>query len=338
MPSTTYKCPACGGGLVYNPEILKFSCDYCGSTFEEKQLTDKLQDQSDAVEHSVIYSCPSCGAEIVTDETTAATFCYYCHNPVVLSGRLSGEFHPDFVLPFTVSKEAAKTAFLNWIGKKRYVPKRFYDEENLEKITGVYYPYWLANYQLAGSFDGEGTVVNSVVTPMETIVTTKHYDVGRQGTLEFTDIERSALQKADRKLADGVHPYNLTQMKEFSETYLSGFQAEKRDIDNTELHESVEAELKQYARPMLTRDLSYSSLNGNVSTTVRKAEFKYALLPAWVITYHNQAGQIFYYSMNGQTQATCGVLPLDKGKLLRDCALLALSIAAVLCAGGYFLW
>ncbi|HZW50061.1 MAG TPA: TFIIB-type zinc ribbon-containing protein [Bacillota bacterium] len=338
MSSTTYKCPDCGSGLVYNPEILKFSCDYCGSVFEEKQLTDKLQDQSDAVEHSVIYSCPSCGAEVVTDETTAATFCYYCHNPVVLSGRLSGEFHPDFVLPFTVSKEAAKTAFLNWIGKKRYVPKQFYDAENIETITGVYYPYWLANYQLAGSFDGEGTNVNSVVTPMETIVTTKHYDVGRQGTLEFADIERSALQKADRKLADGVHPYNLTEMKAFSETYLSGFQAEKRDIDNTELHESVESELKQYARPMLTRDLSYSSLNGTVTTAVRKAEFKYALLPAWVITYNNQAGRIFYFSMNGQTRATCGILPLDNGKLLRDCALLAFSIAALLCAGGYFLW
>ena len=46
---------------------------------------------------AVLYTCPSCGAEIVTDSTTAATFCYYCHNPVVLSGRVSGEFLPDLV-------------------------------------------------------------------------------------------------------------------------------------------------------------------------------------------------------------------------------------------------
>ena len=30
----------------------------------------------------------------------AATYCYYCHNPVVLAGRLSGEFYQKMSLPF----------------------------------------------------------------------------------------------------------------------------------------------------------------------------------------------------------------------------------------------
>ena len=33
-----------------------------------------------------------------------ATYCYYCHNPVVLSGRLGGDFLPNKVLPFAVEK------------------------------------------------------------------------------------------------------------------------------------------------------------------------------------------------------------------------------------------
>ena len=43
-----------------------------------------------AVGYSAMFFAACCGAEVVTDATTAATFCYYCHNPVVLSGKLSG--------------------------------------------------------------------------------------------------------------------------------------------------------------------------------------------------------------------------------------------------------
>ena len=61
---------------------------------------------------AMLYTCPSCGAEIVTDATTAATFCYYCHNPVVLSGRLTGTYQPDLRSP---SKSIGS-------GRRRYFP------------------------------------------------------------------------------------------------------------------------------------------------------------------------------------------------------------------------
>ena len=59
------------------------------------QISDMAQSgragSTDQKEDALVYICPSCGAEVVTDATTAATFCYYCHNPVVLSGKLSGD-------------------------------------------------------------------------------------------------------------------------------------------------------------------------------------------------------------------------------------------------------
>ena len=60
---------------------------------------------------AMLYTCPSCGAEIVTDATTAATFCYYCHNPVVLSGRLTGTYQPDFAIPFQIDRKRAQEVF-----------------------------------------------------------------------------------------------------------------------------------------------------------------------------------------------------------------------------------
>ena len=64
-----------------------------------------------------LFLCPNCGAEIVTDATTAATYCYFCHNPVVLSGRLSGEFLPNKVLPFAIEKKKQPLNF--WNGHKK---------------------------------------------------------------------------------------------------------------------------------------------------------------------------------------------------------------------------
>ena len=79
----------------------------------------------------------------MTDTTTAATYCFYCHNPVVLSGRLSGEYMPDFVLPFKISKEQAIEKFLSFARKKRFIPKDFFEKNQVQKMTGVYFPYWI---------------------------------------------------------------------------------------------------------------------------------------------------------------------------------------------------
>ena len=45
-----------------------------------------------------LYTCQNCGAQIIAEAETSATFCYYCHAPVVLAGRLTGEYKPAHVL------------------------------------------------------------------------------------------------------------------------------------------------------------------------------------------------------------------------------------------------
>ena len=118
MSVLTYKCPNCGGYLVFEPETQHYTCPYCLSDFAQTELdtaTSESEDMQDTEENTqeqegqvLVYTCPSCGAEIATDTTTAATFCYYCHNPIVLSGRLSGEQMPSLIIPFQISKEEAK--------------------------------------------------------------------------------------------------------------------------------------------------------------------------------------------------------------------------------------
>ena len=132
MEIQSYKCPNCGGGLVFDPKTQKFKCEYCLSAFTEETLkemeevarkseeaskpggmpeAEKIESQKQAESKMVLYTCPSCGAEIVAQETTASTYCCYCHNPVVLSGSLDGKYRPDGLIPFEIDKKKAKEIF-----------------------------------------------------------------------------------------------------------------------------------------------------------------------------------------------------------------------------------
>ena len=131
--SISYKCPNCGGELVYAPEKGGFHCPYCSSDFTEEKIKalyeqreeteaakgQAAEEKAAARDELVQYNCPNCGAVIVTEESTAATFCYYCHNPVVLVGRLSGAEQPQYVLPFAIDRKKALDIFGAWIKKKK---------------------------------------------------------------------------------------------------------------------------------------------------------------------------------------------------------------------------
>lgn len=188
MAVISLKCPNCDGELIFDPSTKKYKCEYCTSLFTQEELdamnqmgTEEEQaeetpakgqqketaEQEESVQEAAVYQCPNCGAEIVTDATTAASFCYYCHNPVVLGGRLSGEYLPDRIIPFSVTKEAALKGFEGYIGKKKFVPRAFFSKKQVESMSGVYFPYWTYDTQMKGSMQAEAamSVYGAPATP-----------------------------------------------------------------------------------------------------------------------------------------------------------------------------
>lgn len=350
MEVITHKCPNCGGALTFDPADQKFHCPYClsifteaeVSEFEAKQKAAQMQadsttgaesadtsaetttatdtDTTTTAEAMDLYLCPSCGAEIVTDATTAATFCYYCHNPVVLQGRLSGKFLPDKVLPFAVTKEEAVSKFLDWSQKKWFVPKAFFNADQVEKLTGVYFPYWNVNAQADGGLNGTGTSLRVWIAGDIEYTETKQYEVRRAGRFRFSDLVKNALSKnAQQKMVASVQPFQLDQAVAFKDQYLAGFQAEKRDIEYQTMAADVNKELKGYAENLLKNTVgSFSSFvvtNSHLDITDTQKE--YLLLPVWLVTYQadDASKKTFYYAMNGQTGKVAGILPISYKKL-----------------------
>jgi len=287
----------------------------------------------------VVYTCPSCGAEIVTDDTTAATFCYYCHNPVVLSGRLSGEYLPDCVIPFAFDKKQAEQKFLDFVHSKKFIPRAFFRKQQIEKLSGVYFPYWIYECSMEGSMDAQATNIRVWRSGDKEYTETKYYQIEREGKVELENLSKNALQKANQQLAEGVLPFDMTKMKEFHMGYLSGFLAEKRDIEQENMKQEIVTEVKNYGKQLLRDTVGgYSSVNiNNCSFKLLEEKWTYALLPVWTVTYKGKNGKMYYYSMNGQTGKTYGELPVDYKKVGMLGGIIGIVVLLLGLIGGYLI-
>ncbi|MCI8361173.1 MAG: TFIIB-type zinc ribbon-containing protein [Clostridiales bacterium] len=369
MSVVTYKCPNCDGELAFDPTTQKFVCPYCVSSFTKIELDDvQPERQADRAgqtdppalnaaaagqgkaapkkeagkgeTEACLFTCPSCGAEITAGSTTAATYCFYCHNPVILTGRLDGAFLPDKIVPFKIGREEAENRFLQWVKKKWFVPKAFFGKKNLEKITGVYFPYWLVDADLRADMTANAQKVRVWRVGDTEYTETSYYQLYRQADIHFEDIIKNALKKSNREIVDQVQPYNPTDMVGFSMPYLSGFQAEKRDIERAELAGEVQEDIQKYSAALLRDTMSGFTAVQTVSGGVQvgRENWDYTLLPVWTLVYQGKKKDTFYfYAMNGQTGKVYGKLPLHYGKLALAAGIIFAVVFLLLMLGGWLL-
>lgn len=354
MSVISYKCPGCGAPLTYDPNAEKTACKYCFSSFSLEELEEYNQkllakaaetEQQEAARSAQVpdalkgYTCNSCGAEVVTDETTAATFCYYCHNPVILSDRLGGDFRPQKIIPFTFDRQAAEAQFLKWARTKKFVPKSFYSDSQMEKLTGMYLPFWLADANTHVNIAGTG-ISQRIWTEGNTEYTeNSHYDFAREGQFDLKNVSKLALNKIEPELINSVANYDEDNMKDFSMLYLSGFFSETYEIDQKTIEPQIEADAAEHIDNLINDSLSnydrvdykYKEINTQLSN------WQYALFPTWVMTY-NYGGRTYVYAVNGQSGQAYGELPLDKTRLGIYSGIIFIVIAVLLLLGGYFIW
>lgn len=356
MATTSFKCPGCGAGIHFKPELKKFKCDYCLSEYTEEEIAglykgdqaaedtysdheEVLREQDIDEAHLQSYTCNSCGAQVVTDDTTTATFCYYCHNPVILSGRLEGEFKPRKIIPFAIDKEKAKASFLKWAGNKKFVPRDFTSSSRLEKITGVYLPYWWVDTKAEIDYVGEGRNIRVWRSGDMEYTETKKYQIVRQGEMDLNNVGEIAFTKIDKALLNGILPYRESETVDFSMPYLSGFFAEQYDITKEEAEPMIEGQINRYYTYMVNELVSgYDQVKViNDGLEIKGKEWNYTLLPAWILTYNYQ-GKTYVFAVNGQTGKSYGELPLSNKRLHSAFGMVFGATFLALLLGGMFIW
>lgn len=328
-----YKCLNCRAGLHFDPPSGKWKCGYCFSVFdkealekaygkdlhktntaEEKTEQKTQQKQSPELES---YRCTSCGAELVTDQTVSATFCLYCKNPTIIKERFTGKFEPRFVIPFKLTKDQAVSIYKQWIKKRRFVPDEFKAQEEVEKITGIYAPFWLYDSNVHGMVEGEGRQVRHWRMGNYAYTQTKFYRILREGTVLYEHVPVDASKKLDDTLMKDIEPYNYTDLKDFSMEYLSGFMAEKYDVQSDEAEGIMKNRVERYVEQRLQGTITgyTSTMMSNKNVRFTKIDSNYAMLPVYLLV-HKYKGKQYMFAVNGQSGKVTGTTPVSFPKQL----------------------
>ncbi|MEA5051415.1 MAG: TFIIB-type zinc ribbon-containing protein [Oscillospiraceae bacterium] len=331
MSVTQYKCLNCGGAIVFDPAQQDLVCTYCKSRFTKKDF-DKAAAGTDTDYESdaATYTCQNCGAQIVTTSTTAATYCYFCHTPVVLEKRLSGAKKPDYVLPFKLTKQQATDRITQLFSSAHFLPPIFKDRGELEKVSGVYFPYWFTDSTATASLSGTAQNIRVWRAGNYEYTETSVYEVRRSGNILLNSLSEPAIKDAGKVNLDYVCPFDDAAFQEFSMTYLAGLFAEQRELEQLDVADKMRTKMNYLADRALRGTVSgYSSVSlDSMNINVQNTAWKYVLLPVWVMTY-NVEGTRYVYAINGQTGKIYGDLPLDKKKLNRISALITIACAAL---------
>ncbi len=322
-----YKCPGCGASMVFEEGTDSMQCPYCGTQVsveemnreteqsEEKQKDEEKGEQEEEqmnTEHLHAFHCPNCGAEMMTDENTAATFCSFCGSPTLIEERLSGGMKPKYLIPFQIDKNKAKEMFRAWTKKGIFTPRGFSSEHALDKVTGMYVPYWLYDYDVNVDLDAAATRVHSTRRGDTQYTYTDHYKVHRNLSAAYEKVPEDASVNMPDDIMERLEPYHYDQIKEFEMPYLTGFLAEKYNDDKEKMRSRAEERIRGFAvKEAMNTIQGYATVNVvHQDVQFHQKNQNYAMLPVWIMNYKYRNKQ-YMLMINGQTGKMIGKLPLD---------------------------
>lgn len=301
-----FKCENCGGNVVYAPLKGKMHCPYCDSEDSGERIGDRS-----------LTVCPSCGGAIAPAAYASACQCEYCGNWLLFEERLEGAYEPHLLLPFCVDKKIAEKRLQDEFSKRLFAPSDFLSEKSLEKLRGIYVPFWLYDYGADYAYEGEGTRVKTWRTGSTEHTETSYYAVRRRMEAAFEQIPVDASLAMEDGVMDLLEPYNYNCLTGFEPKYMSGFQGEVYNQSAGELAERARKKAGEAAEEMMKGSLSgYASLRPTHQDLQLKGQGeRYALLPVWQYTYRYR-GKDFLYHVNGQTGKVIGTTPVSHPKVL----------------------
>jgi DNA-directed RNA polymerase subunit RPC12/RpoP len=333
--------------LTFDGKTQKMVCEYCGSSYtieelkameeqekaakqgagqSEETVSSKKDEEWDPSSYQTmdmkgmkVLGCPSCGAEVIVEKTTGAVRCPYCDNAMVLPKEFSGLYQPDYVIPFKKTKAEAVEALKGLYLKRPLLPKVFKDQNHMEEIQAVYVPFWLFDLEASGDFVYEGIRTRHYEDTNFRYEEQRFYDVHRAGNMKFVKIPVDGSEKIDDTMMESIEPYNYQEIKPFELSYLSGYMANKYDVEPEKLKSRIEERMKKSVMHYFTDSAGgYERLNPRRQKIqiTNRTRAKYGLFPVWFLT-TNWKGKRYAFAMNGQTGKMVGNLPIGKDLVVR---------------------
>ena len=313
-------CKNCSHALVFDPKSQLLVCSSCGSSFKAEEVESEAKEyRQDLKAESLndiygtkdekfmdcyVYTCSECGGEIIINGSEASTACVYCGNPNVVFSRIARQRCPEYIIPFSVTKERAIELVHEKIGKGFFVPKKV-KNFSPDCVRGIYIPYWIVNAEMTNAVIVKGTVYRGK---------NSHYEYfGRAGSLKLKNFPIDASHALSDESSAKLEPFDLTHLKPFDEDYLAGFYSNVSDVSYKELREAVFKRAEELFNEDAMNNVRADKLHITDSMPSLRIDndMVYAMMPAWFITFrHGEKHNTIL--VNGDTGKVTGGIPFNK--------------------------
>lgn len=337
----TFPCSTCSAPLQFAADTSSLSCPYCGSAesipseanVEELDFHTFLQRAGEAAtSEALTIACASCGASTTHGANVVSTDCPYCAAPLVMTGKSQKLIQARSLLPFGVEERQAKDAYQQWIQSRWFAPNALKARARQGKIQGVYIPYWTYDSDTSSEYSGQR---GDYYWDTETYTTTENgksvtrtrrvrktrwtYTRGRV-SVPFDDVLVLAARSLQRKYYDQLEPWDLQNLVDYDDRYLSGFRAETYGVTLEQGFDSAKEVMQEGICTAIRGDIGGDKQRiHSVDTSYYEITFKHILLPVWISSYRFQ-DKIFHVLVNGRTGEVQGERPWSVWKIL--CAVL----------------
>ncbi|MGB1656505.1 MAG: hypothetical protein ACPHQP_11315 [Longimicrobiales bacterium] len=329
-----FPCQQCGAKVEFAPGTDALKCPYCGNEtripsatggIEEIDFLDTVADHlGDDAETEDVASvqCGSCAALVEPSPSHEAFPCPYCGSSIVARETSRRLLKPSALLPFKIDRHRATELFRGWIAKLWFAPNALKKLARLDgRLQGLYAPYWTYDADTVSRYTGQRGE-NYTVTRTRTVtrdgksVTETYQDTeirwrpaaGRVSR-DFDDMLVVGSSSLPRDLAEELEPWDLSNLVSYADEYLSGFTAERYQLDVKAGWTRAKERMDDVIRGDVRRDIGGDHQRiHTLSTRHREITFKHVLLPMWICSYRYR-GKVFRFLVNARTGEVQGQRP-----------------------------
>ena len=334
-----YPCAACGAQAEWNPAKQLLVCPFCGTStpfkvdeatgsIEEIDLAKTLRELPDEqrgwMTDKRTVQCQSCKAVTVFDPDRVGQNCEFCGSPALVDyTEIKAPIRPQSLLPFKVSQSQVREQMRAWYASKWLAPNAFKTRALVDRVHGLYIPYWTFDAQAACPWDAEAghyyytteTVRQNGRTETRQVRHVRWEPASGEVQHFFDDEPVPGTQGIPLSLLKQVEPFPTTELVPYTTAFLSGFVVEHYQVvlfDAAQRsQEGMTAQLREMSAAQIPGD-TYRNLQ--IHPSFSNQTFKHILVPVWLLTY-NYGARAFQLVANGYTGRMAGQYPKSAWKI-----------------------
>ena len=336
-------CPYCG-----HKEAIADSNQQVEEQSYEQHLNIRPEQMATLAAGALEVQCQSCGAKSIFTPPEVAGRCDFCGVQIVAQAKSADPIvAPEGLLPFSIGQKEVTESLRGWLSSRWFAPndlKRFAEPE---AIHGIYIPFWTYDTNTTTYYSGQRGD-HYYVTETYTERDSQGNEVQRTrqvqhtrwspaaGTVSawFDDVLIPATTSLSSNRLVALEPWDLVELKPYNPAFLSGFKAQRYQVDLGQGFERVKVAIAGPIESNVRQDIGGDVQTiDELTTHYSGITFKHLLLPVYAGAYRFN-GKVFQIVVNGRTGEIQGDRPYSVWKIVLFIAFLLLVILILVAVFG----